>query len=111
MISRSAYAQLGYSPLVLAGTLLGMALTYLAPPLLALFGHGLPREAGGLAWLLMAVSFQPMLRLYRRSPLWGVVLPLIGAIYSLFTLQSALDVWRGKGGMWKGRAQALAGQA
>ena len=110
MVSRSAYAQLGYSPLLLAGTLLGMVLTYLAPPLLTIFGHGLAREAGALAWLLMAMSFQPMLRLYRRSPLWGVALPVIGALYSLFTVQSALDVWRGKGGMWKGRAQALAGQ-
>ena len=110
MISRSAYAQLGYSPWLLAGTLAGMILTYLAPPLLALFGHGPARIAGAAAWLLMAISFQPTLRLYRRSPLWGVALPLIGALYSLFTLQSALDVWRGKGGMWKGRAQALAGQ-
>ena len=110
MVSRSAYAQLGYSPLVLAGTLLGMVLTYLAPPLLALFGHGAAQWAAAAAWLLMAISFQPMLRLYRRSPLWGPTLPLIGALYSLFTLQSALDVWRGKGGMWKGRAQALAGQ-
>ena len=59
----------------------------------------------------MAISFQPMLRLYRRSPLWGPALPIIGALYSLFTVRSALDVWRGKGGMWKGRAQALAGQA
>ena len=110
MVSRSAYAQLGYSPWILAGTLAGMVLTYLAPPLLTLFGHGLAREASAAAWLLMAISFQPMLRLYRRSPLWGVALPLIGALYSLFTLQSAFDVWRGKGGMWKGRAQALAGQ-
>ena len=110
MVSRSAYAQLGYSPVILAGTLIGMVLTYLAPPLLALFGHGAARWAGAAAWLLMAISFQPMLRLYRRSPLWGPALPLIGALYSLFTLQSALDVWRGKGGMWKGRAQALARQ-
>ncbi len=111
MISRSAYAQLGYSPWLLAGTLAGMVLTYLAPPLLTLFGHGPARVLGAAAWLLMAISFQPMLHLYRRSPLWGLALPLIGALYSLFTLQSALDVWRGKGGMWKGRAQALAGQA
>ena len=110
MISRSAYAQLNYSPLILAGTLVGMVLTYLAAPLLAAFGHGLARWAGLIAWGLMAISFQPMLRLYRRSPLWGLALPLIGSLYSLFTLQSALDVWRGKGGMWKGRAQALAGQ-
>ena len=108
MVSRSAYAQLGYSPLVLAGTLVGMVLTYLAPPLLAVFAGGPAQVMGALAWLLMAISFQPMLGLYRRSRLWGFALPLIGALYSLFTLQSALDVWRGKGGMWKGRAQARA---
>ena len=56
----------------------------------------------------MALSFQPMLRFYRLSPLWGLALPLIGALYTAFTLQSAIDVWRGRGGMWKGRAQALA---
>ena len=111
MVSRSAYAQLGYSAWLLAGTLLGMVLTYLAPPLLTVFARGPAQGMGALAWLLMAISFQPMLGLYRRSRLWGFALPLIGALYSLFTLQSALDVWRGKGGMWKGRAQALAGQA
>jgi hopene-associated glycosyltransferase HpnB len=109
MVSRSAYAQLNYSPLLLAGTLLGMVLTYLAPPLVGLFGHGWAQAAGLLTWLLMAVSFQPMLRLYRVSPLWGAALPLIGAIYTVFTLQSAVQVWQGKGGMWKGRAQAMAG--
>ena len=108
MISRSAYAQLGYSPLMLAGTVLGMLLTYLAPPLLALFGEGLARWAGLGAWLMMALSFQPMLRFYRVSPAWGLALPLIGAAYLLFTFQSAIDVWRGRGGMWKGRAQAMA---
>ena len=101
MVSRSAYAQLGYSPLLLAGTLAGMVLTYLVPPALAL--------AGLAAWLLMALSFQPMLRFYRVSPLWGFALPAIGAAYTAFTLQSALQVWRGRGGMWKGRAQAMAG--
>jgi hopene-associated glycosyltransferase HpnB len=111
MVSRSAYAQLGYSPWLLAGTLAGMLLTYIAPPALTIFGHGLARWTGLAAWGLMAVSFQPMLRLYRRSPLWGPLLPLIGAMYTAFTVQSALDVWRGKGGMWKGRAQALAGRA
>lgn len=111
MVSRSAYAQLRYSPLLLAGTLLGMVLTYLLPPALALFGHGLAGAAGAAAWLLMAIAFQPMLRFYRVSPLWGLALPVIGAAYSLFTLQSAVQVWRGQGGMWKGRAQAMAGGA
>jgi hypothetical protein len=49
-----------------------------------------------------------MLRAYRRSPLWGIALPLIATLYGAFTLRSAIDVWRGRGGQWKGRAQALA---
>ena len=75
MIARSAYAQLNYSPLLLAGTLLGLALIYLTPPLLALFGEGYARAAGLGAWALMAIAFQPMLHFYRRSPLWGLALP------------------------------------
>lgn len=106
MIARSAYAQLGYSPLLLAGTVLGMALVYLLPPFEALFGHGLARGAGLAAWGMMALSFQPMLRFYRRSPLWGVALPLIACFYLGATLRSAWAHARGRGGMWKGRAQA-----
>ncbi|HEY1426579.1 MAG TPA: glycosyltransferase [Caulobacteraceae bacterium] len=106
MVARSAYAQLGYSPWLLAGTIAGMLLVYAAAPLLALFADSPARWLGLAAWMLMAASFQPMLRYYRLSPLWGLLLPLIGAIYSGFTLQSAIEVWRGRGGMWKGRPQA-----
>jgi hopene-associated glycosyltransferase HpnB len=111
MVARSAYAQLRYSPWLLAGTLLGMVLTYLVPPYFALFGRGWALWLGLAAWLLMALSFQPMLRFYRRSPLWGASLPAIGALYCLFTVQSAVDVWTGRGGFWKGRAQAQAARA
>jgi hopene-associated glycosyltransferase HpnB len=110
MISRSAYAQLNYSPLILIGAVLGMVVTYLAAPLVAIFAPNPWRWAGVAAWLLMALSFQPTLRFYRRSPLWGLALPAIGALYTAFTVQSAIDVWRGRGGAWKGRAQALAGR-
>jgi len=110
MISRSAYAQLGYSPLALAGTLLGLGLIYLAPPaLLAICWDSWAGLLGALTWLLMAQAYQPMLRFYGRSPLWGFAMPLIGVLYAAFTLQSAIEVWRGKGGMWKGRAQARVG--
>jgi hopene-associated glycosyltransferase HpnB len=111
MVSRSAYAQLGYSPLVLAGCVAGMVLTYLAPPFATILGDGWLRAAGALAWMLMAISFLPIARFYRVSPLWGVALPAIGAVYTWFTIQSAIQVWRGRGGMWKGRAQAQAGRA
>ncbi|QJU57511.1 glycosyltransferase [Sphingomonas sp. AP4-R1] len=110
MIARSAYAQLHYSPWRLAGTLVGLALVYLSPPVFAVFGTGLAQWAGLAAWLVMAALFQPMLAFYRRSPLWGLALPGIAAFYSGCTFLSAWQHARGRGGMWKGRAQAALGQ-
>jgi hypothetical protein len=106
MVARTAYAQLGYSPLLLAGTVLGLALTYVAPVLLAVFAGELAKIFGIAAWLAMALAFQPTLRFYRVSPLWGLVLPAIAATYMAFTVDSAYQHARGRGGMWKGRAQA-----
>lgn len=106
MVSRSAYAQLGYSPWLLAGTTLGMALTYLAPPLLALFGEGTIRLLGVVAWGLMTLAFVPTLRFYRLSALWALALPAIALLYMLYTLDSAYQYMRGRGGSWKGRVQA-----
>lgn len=107
MVSRSAYAQLQYSPLILGGTIAGMLLLYVVPPLAATQFPAPAGLAGLLAWGAMAISFQPMLRFYRVSPLWGVALPVIGLVYTAFTFESALQHWRGRGGMWKGRAQAM----
>jgi hopene-associated glycosyltransferase HpnB len=106
MVSRSAYAQLGYSPLKLAGTVLGLGLTFLVPPVAAIAGSDEVRLYGIAAWIIMAVLYQPVLRLYRRSPLWGVALPAIALAYLVFTLDSALQFMRGRAGYWKGRFQA-----
>ena len=109
MVTRTAYAQLGYSPLVLAGTLLGLAMVYLAPVMTALFAWGVSQLAGYVTWFVMALMYQPILRFYRVGFWWGILLPLIGVFYAAFTVQSAFQHWAGKGGMWKGRAQAEAG--
>jgi hopene-associated glycosyltransferase HpnB len=106
MVSRTAYAQLRYSPLLLAGTVLGLAITYLAPVALTLFASGTAQFLGLFTWLLMAFAFRPTLRFYGLSGLWGLALPAIAAIYMAFTLDSAYQHARGRGGMWKGRAQA-----
>jgi len=106
MVARSAYAQLRFSPLLLLGTVAGMALIYVAPPALALFGHGPARLLGAVSWLAMAASYQPTLRFYRLSPFWGLALPAIAMMYLLFTIDSAWQHGKGRGGMWKGRAQA-----
>ncbi|MGH6878284.1 MAG: glycosyltransferase [Rhizomicrobium sp.] len=108
MVARSAYAQLDYSPVLLCGTVLAMMIVYAAPPLLALFAPAPVWIVGALAWLSMGLAYQPILRFYRLSPLWGAALPAVGALYTAFTVNSAIQHWRGRGGMWKGRAQAMA---
>jgi hopene-associated glycosyltransferase HpnB len=106
MVSRSAFAELRYSPLRLAGAIGGMALVYLTPPLFAIFARGPAQAAGALAWAMMAVALAPTLRLYGRPLIGGFALPAIAAAYVAFTVDSALQYWRGRGGHWKGRFQA-----
>jgi len=105
MISRTAFTQLRYSTPRLLGAVAGMALTYLAPPLLLAAG-GVPAALGALAWALMTAAYIPALRLYRLSPLWALALPLAALFYTGATVSSALRYWRGRGGSWKGRFQA-----
>jgi hopene-associated glycosyltransferase HpnB len=107
MIARTAFTQLGYSGWVLAGTVAGLVLTYLVPPgltLLAPAGGG--RAMGSAAWLLMTAMYLPAVRYYRRAWWWAPLLPAIAVFYMGATVWSAVAYWRGRGGMWKGRAAA-----
>jgi hopene-associated glycosyltransferase HpnB len=109
MISRTAFTQLGYSPLVLAGTVAGLAVTYLAPPLLTFAGpHGAASGMGAIAWLVMTAAYWPAVRYAKRHWFWAPLLPAVALFYLGATLHSALAHWRGRGGMWKGRAQSVA---
>ena len=85
-----------------------MCVTYLAAPLLALFGHGWPQWLGIAVWAAMALSFVPTLRFYRLSPLWGIALPGIAMLYAFYTFDSAFKHWRRRGGQWKGRVHVNA---
>ena len=104
MISRNAFYQLQHSMWLLLGTLLGLGITYLAPPVLVFFG-GWASLLGGLAWLAMSLWFLPMVRFYGISPLWAATLPLVALFYAGATVHSALQYWMGRGGEWKGRTQ------
>jgi len=108
MVARSAYAQLRFSPWLVAATIAGLTLAFLAAPSIAAFGSEIARLAAAAAWMLMAIAFLPTLRLYRLSLLWAPTLPAIAAVYLGFTLDSAIQHVRGRGGLWKGRVQALA---
>lgn len=103
MIARTAYVQLGYSPWVLAGTCAGLLLVYGEPVAASVFGTGWVRWLGVAGWTMMTVAFQPTLRRYRRSPVWGVALPAIALFYLLATIGSAVRFYQGKGGSWKSR--------
>ena len=86
--------------------MIGMAATYLLPPALVLAAHRtLPVALGGAAWLLMVLSYWPVLRLYRLNPLWALALPLAATFYVGATFHSAWKYWTGRGGEWKGRIQ------
>ena len=109
LIARTAFTQLRYSTLILVGTLAGMFLTYVAPVIL-LFAHdSTARMLGVVACLLMTLSFLPTVRFYRLSILWTPLLPLTALFYVYATWLSAVRYWMGKGGQWKGRAQAPRG--
>ncbi|MFD0144936.1 MULTISPECIES: glycosyltransferase [unclassified Streptomyces] len=110
MVSRSAYAQLRHNPLVLAGTVVGLTVVYLVPPValaVGLFGGDAAAGwAGGIAWAVMAGTYLPMLRYYRQ-PLWlAPTLPLTALLYLFMTVDSAVQHYRGRGAAWKGRTYA-----
>lgn len=104
MVARTAYTQLRYSPLLLAGTVIGLGALFLVPPL-ATFSGGAAMLFGVAAWLLMGALYRPILRLYGLSPLWAALLPLTALVYLGATIDSARRHWEGRGGEWKGRVR------
>lgn len=108
MIARSAYAQLRYNPVMLAGTVLGLGLMFGTPVWLAFAAHGAVQVMGLIALGLMLGSYQPILAFYQRAPMRAMALPIIALFYVSCTIYSAWAYYRGRGGMWKGRAQAAA---
>ena len=86
MISRTAYTQLRYSPILLIGTLFALALV-------------------PVYWLPMAILYIPTLRYYRQPWLWVLALPAVVLFYGGATVMSAVRYYQGRGGEWKGRTQ------
>ncbi len=105
MISRTAFSQLNHSGWLLLGTVCGLFVTYLLPPLVLLTGRPVPMILGASAWLLMSVCYWPMVRLYGLFGAWAAALPLIAVFYAGATVRSAVRYWLGKGGEWKDRVQ------
>jgi hopene-associated glycosyltransferase HpnB len=113
MVSRSAYAQLRHNPLLLLGTVAGLALVYLVPPAALVAGAAGAGTAtavlGALAWAVMAGTYLPMLRYYGQPPWLAPLLPFTALLYLLMTVDSAVQHYRGRGAAWKGRTYARPG--
>jgi len=99
MVRRTAFTELRHSWVRVIGTLLSISLMFLVPPLLTAAGAALAIfdrrslgacAAGLSAWALMAALYRPAARFFGLSGFRGWTLPLIGALYGLMTLDSAL---------------------
>jgi len=104
MIERTAYVQLRYSPLQLAGCVLGLALVWFIPPLAILSGVTKIQILGALAYAGFCVSYMPTLQRFRLPFWYALALPGIAAFYLAATVSSALRHHRGEGVAWKNRA-------
>jgi len=65
---------------------------------------------GLFAWSLMTVAYTPTLRFYGLSIFWAPRLPLVALFYLGATIHSAVNYWKGAGGIWKGRVQDSKGE-
>jgi hopene-associated glycosyltransferase HpnB len=104
LISRTAFVQLRNSVPLLALTTLGIVLTWLLPPVFALFGSGTAFWCGLTAWLILSACYLPTLTRFGRSPVWAPFLPFVAAFYLAATVGSAANHYLGRGVAWKGRA-------
>lgn len=107
MVARSAYVQLGESPLALFGATALMGLAYLVP-CAALAWPGPTRWLGLAAWAALALSYVPTLLYYGVNPLQSVLLPVTALAYLAMSWHSALRAWFGTRSVWKGRRYSSA---
>ena len=105
MVTRSAFTQLNYSALLLAGTILGLIFIWLVAPCAIIFsGIGSWRFFLGLStYGIGALSFFPTLQRYNQPKYLALLLPGIAVFYMAATIASAVQHWRGTGTKWKSR--------
>ncbi|EFC82423.1 glycosyltransferase [Parafrankia sp. EUN1f] len=110
MVARTAYAQLFWSPLLLVGTVFGLAVVFVAPVAATVVGIAAGdvavAAAGLLAWSIMITTYTPMLRYYGQPARSALALPFTAALYLAMTIDSARRHRAGRGAAWKGRTYA-----
>ena len=108
MVRRTAFTELNYSWLRLAGTLFGMGITFVVPPLWFIGGTSiclgiwiagagvscqpafLLMAEGAFAWAFMTRVYLPAVRFFGLPLTWAWTLPFAAVLYEAMTLDSAL---------------------
>ncbi len=108
-VARNAYTQLRHSPTLLVCCSAVMVTAFLAPLAGILSASPAARAAGAAALAAMCLCYVPVLRYYRRSIGWCALLPAIGVLYLMMTWTSAIDSWRGRRAVWRGRVYGSLG--
>jgi len=106
LVARTAFTQLHYSFVFLLIALAGLFATFLIPWFSFLAGDDPAWFLASTAICLMAVTFGVTVRFYGLPWPWALTLPIAAVFYGYATLLSAVRYWLGRGGQWKGRAQA-----
>ena len=103
MVARTAFCQLRYSMLLLAGTTAIMLIVFWLPVAGFFFPPASAKIISACALAGLVLSYVPTLRFYGRSRAWALAMPLIAALYLAMTWSSAIRFWVGAGPSWKGR--------
>jgi len=119
MVRRTAFTELRYSWLRLFGTVMGMGLMFIVPPLWTIGGAImlllclLGALAGGIAsftsitglgacaWALMAIVYRPAVRFFYLPWAWCWTLPVAGVLYEGMTVDSAIRYATGRRIGWR----------
>jgi hopene-associated glycosyltransferase HpnB len=104
MVARSAYTQLGYSPLALAGCVAGLAFVFFAPLAAMLCDSFWTRLFGTVAYAAMVRTYLPTVVHLGAGRPWALLLPAAAALYAGMTISSAWRHHTGVGARWKGRS-------
>jgi hopene-associated glycosyltransferase HpnB len=110
MVARTAYTQLRYSPLLLAGCVAALSWAFWLPVLGLMAGTPAAQIASLTALAAMIATYLPTLRFYRLSALWSILLPFTGTLYLAMTVNSAWRCYRGVRSAWRGRVYSTVGR-
>src|SRR5262249_28800450 len=111
MVARSAYTQLRSSPIILLGTLLGLAFVFLLPMVAICAGSPVERLIGLFCYAAMVRTSLPMVRYLGCAPVWALALPLSATLYAAMTWSSAWRHPRGHGARGTGRVYGTPAEA